>query len=156
MWFYPSLLKHTMSGSLTSRAFQWNAAPHMDVETSAKKKQMFILKISRRLVCGPKPDIKGNVGFDCKSSRMVTYRLSMAMKNCNESLNNAGGYDYNMNNTVIVWIILLLVVQSSKQLNVFFWSGLSGSDPRVIIILNRASELYISTRLASSWRRKNQ
>lgn len=31
----------------------------MDVETSSKKKQMFILKISWRLVCGPKSQMKG-------------------------------------------------------------------------------------------------
>lgn len=88
MWFHPSLLKHKMSGSLASRAFQESAAPHMDAETNSKKKQMFILKISWRLVCGARPHMKGSVGFECSSrSRPVTHLLSMTAKKCNERLN---------------------------------------------------------------------
>lgn len=87
MWFHPSLLKHKMSGSLASRAVQESAAPHMDAETNSKKKQMFILKISWRLVCGARPHMKGSVGFECRSrSRSVTHLLSMTVKKCNERL----------------------------------------------------------------------
>lgn len=59
----------------------------MDVETSSKKKQMFILKISWRLVCGARPHMKGNVGFECRSrSKPLRCLLSVSMKKRNESL----------------------------------------------------------------------
>lgn len=63
----------------------------MDAETNSKKKQMFILKISWRLVCGARPHMKGGVGFECRSrSRPVTHLLSMSMQKCNERLKLAG------------------------------------------------------------------
>lgn len=79
-----SLLKHKMSRSLRvldlfskTRA----RAPHIDIETCSKKAQMFIFEISCRLVCGQPcgamPYMKGNVGFECRSTnRPVTHTHS--------------------------------------------------------------------------------
>ena len=67
----------------------------MDVDTCSKRAQMFILEISWKLVCGqpcgPMPYMKGNVGFECRSTnRPAAHKLSEYMHAYWESRTRAG------------------------------------------------------------------
>lgn len=87
----------------------------MDVETSSKKKQMFILKISWRLVCGPKSQMKGKFGFECRSNsssrRMVTHRLSIQWKNAMKAWKLQGGGSYSMKSITTIQTIKCLFLK---------------------------------------------
>lgn len=121
----------------------------MDVETSSKKKQMFILKISWRLVCGPKSWMKGKVGFECSSRRMVTGWFSIQWKNAMKAA--LRGCSYSIKNITTKQTIKCLFLKHCERI----WPAchhLKPSDHSAALKPHR--ELHISTRLASSWKRK--
>lgn len=128
----------------------------MDVETSSKKKQMFILKISWRLVCGPKSWMKGKVGFECWSSsssrRMVTHRLSIQWKNAMKAWKLQGrGCCYSMKNITTKQTIKCLFLKPCE----WIWPACHHLKPTGhSAALKPHRQLHISTRLARSWRRK--
>lgn len=116
----------------------------MDVETSFKKKQMFILKISWRLVCGPKFWMKGKVRFECSSSssrRMVTYSLSIQGK---MQWKQGGGCSYSMKNITTKHTIKCLFLNHCERI----WPAchhLKTTDHSAALKPQR--QLHISTRL---------
>lgn len=116
---------------------------------------MFILKISWRLVCGPKSRMKGKVGFECSSrssSRMVTHRLSIQWKNAMKAWKLLGrGCIYSMKNITTKQTIKCLFLKQCERI----WPAcyhLKPTDHSAALKPHR--QLHISTRLVSSWRRK--